>query len=538
MSLVTRRQALRAIGVTGALWAGIGAGQAARHGRGVTQNPDDLRVIPRPDETAPTRATYGITDETTITYDDPAAFGPARLLAHLLRPATGFDLPVDLTSGGGSNDEVSLRLSGGSPVLGPEGYRLQVTDSGVAIRANEPAGLFMGVQTLRQLLPAKIEHDTTQPRPWPVPGVRIRDSPRFAYRGVHLDVARHFFDIKTVKRYIDYLALYKINHFHVHLTDDQGWRLVIESWPRLAEVGGSTEVGGGDGGYYTQDEYAEIVQYARDRAITVVPEIDMPGHTNAALASYAELNCDGQPTDLYTGTDVGFSSLCVDREVTYEFVDDVLREVAALTPGPYIHIGGDEAEQLSDEEYATFMRRAIPIVQQYGKQPIGWYQVLGMDPPESTVAQYWNPSREAPEVASATQAGHEVIMSPGHPAFLDIKYNAGTELGLSWPGSTSVRDAYTWDPGTFIEGVDESSVKGPEAPLWTETIDTLDDIEFMLFPRMPAHAEVGWTAADETEWASFRERLAAHGPRWEILGVDFYRSPDVPWVPRRSRRPP
>jgi len=520
MTSVSRRQALRSIAGTGLLWAGTGASRAQRDGGAPSD--DALTVVPRPAEMAPTRAAYEITDETTIMFDGSGAFHVATALADLLRPATGFELPVDRPTGSGT-DTISLTLDGAPPTLGDEGYRLGVTDSGVTIRAAEPAGLFWGVQTLRQLLPPSVEADSERAGPWTVPGVQIRDAPRFDYRGVHLDVARHFFDVDAVKQYIDYLAAYKINHFHMHLTDDQGWRLMIESWPRLATVGG------GEGGYYTQAEFRDLVRYAADRSITLVPEIDVPGHTNAALASYGELNCDGQPTDLYTGTEVGFSSLCVDREETYEFFDDVIREVAALTPGPYVHIGGDEAEELSEAEYAQFMDRAVAIVQNYGKRPVGWYQVLNADPPESTVAQYWNPSRESSLLEAAADAGHELLMSPGSRAFLDIKYNEGTELGLSWPGFTSVRDAYTWDPGAYVDGVDESAVMGPEAPLWSETLETFDDVEFMLFPRLPAIAELGWSPADETDWSDFSERLAAQGPRWDILDVNFYRSPQVPW---------
>ncbi|WP_228984746.1 family 20 glycosylhydrolase, partial [Streptomyces sp. DH12] len=182
-----------------------------------------------------------------------------------------------------------------------------------------------------------------------------------------LDVSRHFFSVDEVKRYIDRIALYKINKLHLHLSDDQGWRIAVDSWPRLAAYGGSTEVGGGPGGHYTKDDYREIVRYAASRYLEVVPEIDMPGHTNAALASYAELNCDGVAPPLYTGTEVGFSSLCVGKEITYDFVEDVVREIAALTPGRYLHIGGDEAHSTPHEEYVAFMERVQPVVARYGK---------------------------------------------------------------------------------------------------------------------------------------------------------------------------
>ena len=205
--------------------------------------------------------------------------------------------------------------------------------------------------------------------------MRIDDRPRFRWRGAHLDVSRHFFSVAEVKRYIDLISQYKVNVLHLHLSDDQGWRIAIDSWPRLTSVGGSTEVGGGPGGYYTKRDYRELVRYAAARYITVVPEIDTPGHTNAALASYAELNCDGIAPPLYTGIDVGFSSLCVDKEITYEFLDDVIRELAALTPGPYLHMGGDEAHSTEDADYVRFIERVQPIVAAHGKRLMGWEEI-------------------------------------------------------------------------------------------------------------------------------------------------------------------
>ena len=226
-----------------------------------------------------------------------------------------------------------LTTVGSDPALGEEGYELTIAPDGVTITAAGPAGLFYGVQTLRQLLPPQIEQATAQAGPWTLPAGTIRDTPRFEWRGAMLDVARHFFGVADVKRYIDLLAYYKLNRLHLHLSDDQGWRIAINSWPNLAEYGGSTQVGGGAGGYYTQAEYADIVAYAQQRYIMIIPEIDLPGHTNAALASYAELNCNDVAPPLYTGTEVGFSSLCADKAITYTFVDDVMRELAALTPG-------------------------------------------------------------------------------------------------------------------------------------------------------------------------------------------------------------
>lgn len=491
---------------------------------------DDIVPAPVKKRSAPGNA-YDITADTRIYTEAGSreATEVGRYLAGILRPSTGYSLPVREADGSGPPRGIFLLLSGAPAKVGDEGYRMNVTKNAVLIRANAPAGLMAGVQTLRQLLPPSIEADTTQPGPWVVPGGHVMDYPRFEYRAAMLDVARHFFAVGQVKSYIDQLAMYKINYLHLHLTDDQGWRLMIDSWPRLATYGGSTEVGGGEGGYYTQAEYRQIVSYAQERGITIVPEIDMPGHTNAALASYAELNCDGEAPDLYTGIEVGFSSLCIDKEITYEFVEDVVREVAALTPGPYIHIGGDEAHETSPEDYASFMQRAQGIVRDYGKIPRGWHQIVGSEMPDATEVQYWGTTGDAPDVATAAKEGHDIVLSPASHAYLDMKYDEDTELGLTWAGYTPVRDAYSWDPGAYLDGVDESAVLGVEAPLWTETIENSDDIEFMAFPRVAAVAELGWSPAWTQGWDDFRQRLAAQGPRWDVLDVNYYRSPQVPW---------
>lgn len=530
--MLERRNVLRSIAAIGLFSAGTSGveGNIAGNQSSDALASDGIQgVVPAPVTSTSTGSEYAITSDTTIHVESKAAAGVANYLAGILRPSTGNELPVVDAHASGAEDSISLLLTGAPTTVGEEGYRLNVNAHGVTIRANEPPGLFAGVQTLRQLLPPTVEKDTEQPGPWTVPGGHILDYPRFSYRGAHLDIARHFFSVDSVKQYIEYLAQYKMNHLHLHLTDDQGWRIEIESWPKLTKIGGSTEVGGGPGGYYTQSEYRELVEYAQDRFITVIPEIDMPGHTNAALASYAELNCDGEREDLYTGTSVGFSSLCVDKEITYEFIDDVIREVSEITPGPYIHIGGDEAHETSDEEYDEFMDRAVSIVEKHDKRPVGWHQILDADPPESTVAQYWYPGQEAPDVAEAARDGIELIASPASHAYLDMKYTENTELGLDWAGLTTVEDAYSWDPGKFLEDVDESAVKGPETALWSETLETLADIEFMLFPRMPAVAELGWSPESRTAWEGFRQRLAAQGSRWDVQNVNYYESPLVAW---------
>jgi hexosaminidase len=422
--------------------------------------------------------------------------------------------------------DIALTLDPGhSARLGPEGYSVSVTGSGIRIEAAEPAGLFYGVQTFRQLLPPRVEYTAAYARPLPVPFAEIVDRPRFGWRGAMLDVSRHFFGVDDVKRYIDLLAMHKINRLHLHLADDQGWRIEIPDWPRLTEHGGSTEVGGGPGGFYTADDYRELVRYAADRFLTIVPEIDMPGHTNAALASYAELNCDGVAPELYTGTQVGFSALCVDEEVTYEFIDAVIGHLASITPGPWIHVGGDEVEELTEEEYIEFIERVQDIVESHGKRMVGWGEIAAAELEPHTLIQHWVGEGERLAEARAEQ----VILSPSERVYVDIQYHAGTPIGLSWPGLTPVRDSYDWEPSTFVPGLPVSAIAGLEAPLWTETVGTIHDIEYMAFPRIAAVAELAWSPAEATDWDDFRRRLARHGLRWTALGVNFYRSPDIDW---------
>ncbi|HBX70674.1 MAG TPA: hypothetical protein DEH25_15165 [Chloroflexi bacterium] len=341
-----------------------------------------------------------------------------------------------------------------------------------------------------------------------------------------LDVARHFFGVADLKKYIDLLAAYKINVLHLHLTDDQGWRIEIKSWPNLTAHGGQTAINGDPGGFYTQEQYAEIVAYAQSRYITIVPEIDLPGHTNAALASYPELNCDGQAPELYTGSEVGFSSLCIHKELTYQFLEDVLRELAAMTPGPYLHIGGDEAHSTPKDDYINFIERLAPLVAESGKRMMGWEEIVQCHLPANSVMQYWTDVRHA---EMAVEKSVQMIVCPAKRAYLDMKYDDATPLGLSWAGTVSVEQAYTWDPVTEVRGLAESAIVGVEAPLWSETLRTLADVEFMTFPRLPGIAEIGWSAAEGRGWEEYQGRLAAQGPRWEARGVNFYRAPEIPW---------
>ncbi|MCC6316588.1 MAG: beta-N-acetylhexosaminidase [Gemmatimonadaceae bacterium] len=421
---------------------------------------------------------------------------------------------------------VALKLVADRSSMPAEGYELDVGPDHVTLVAVDVRGLFHGVQTIRQLLPPAVEHrDAIGRRLW-MPPVRIVDAPRFSWRGSMLDVSRHFLGPDDVKRHVDLMALYKLNRLHLHLSDDQGWRIEIRSWPNLAQMGGRMEVGGGVGGFYTQEQFADIVAYARSRFIEVIPEIDMPAHVNAALSAYPELSCDGVAPPPYTGIRVGFSALCSDGAATWRFVDDVVREIAALVPSPWFHIGGDEVEKLTHEQYVRFVERAQGIVQAHGKQMIGWGEIATANLAPSTVVQHWR--ADSAHVHAAR--GGKVILSPGPRMYLDMKYDSATVLGLRWAGLIDVRQAYDWEPATFRPGVNETAILGVEAPLWSETLETLADFELMAFPRLAAVAELGWSSPAVRGWEQFRWRLAAHGPRLQALGVNFYRSPQVPWA--------
>jgi hexosaminidase len=498
----------------------VGRGRAAlliaavmlTSGAGARASSPVVTVIPKPVSVALGRGAFVVGPTTTVSIF-PATPENGRIAAGL---ADALAAPV------GSGGAVTLELDAGRPGLGSEGYELAVTPRAVRLVARTPAGLFYGVQTIRQLLPAG--------GPRRIPAVTIRDFPRFVWRGAMLDVARHFFGVRDVKRFIDLISLYKVNRLHLHLSDDQGWRIAMDSWPRLATHGGSTAVGGGKGGYYTQRQYSAIVAYARSRYVEVVPEIDMPGHVHAALSSYPKLACDGKPSPLYTGIEVGFSSLCVAKEATYAFVDDVVGELAAITPGSWFHIGGDEAAATRPGDYVRFVGRVRQIVERHGKRMIGWEEIGRAKLDAATLVQHWNVDPAKTEFSRrAVEQGAKVIMSPAARAYLDMKYDASTKLGLHWAGYTSVRDSYTWDPGRQVPGVGSRDALGVEAPLWTETVRTISEVEYLAFPRLIGIAEIGWSPARGRNWAEYRLRLAAQGPRLAALGVNFYRSPEVPW---------
>jgi hexosaminidase len=497
------------------------------------KTPSDLsksELIPKPVTIVATGGYFSLNANTYIYIKDDSEELKqiGQYLADKLKRATGFGIDLKSTTKTPKSGNICLALTEDNSMLnlGAEGYELKITKKLIQLTANTPAGLFRGIQSIRQLLPAKIEMATVQSGPWEIATGTITDYPSYTYRGVMLDVSRHFFGTGDVEKLMEYLAYYKMNTLHLHLSDDQGWRIEIKSWPELAKHGGSTQVGGGKGGYYTQEQYKELVQYAKDRYITIVPEIDMPGHTNAALASYAELNCSGKATELYTGTEVGFSTFCTSLDVTYKFIDDVIGELAALTPGPYIHIGGDESHSTKREDYIPFINKVQDIVLAHGKKVLGWDDIAIASLKPNVVAQHWANVKNA---NLAVGQGAKILMSPAIKAYLDMQYDSTTKLGLHWAAYIEVDSAYIWDPAKFIPGVGKENILGVEAALWTETITKLDEMEYMVFPRLPGYAEIGWTPSEARNWDEYKIRLGKQSERFKAMGINYYPSGLVPW---------
>lgn len=471
-------------------------------------------LIPKPATLTVSAGEFALSATTRINASNAETLTIGKLLGEYIEQHTNLKLTVVETDDRSGN--IQLKLIADTN-LGEEGYKLSIQSDGIELSASQPAGLFYGAQTLRQIISA---HQSTLK----LPAVSITDSPRFTWRGTMLDVARHFFSVDDVKHYIDLISHYKINRLHLHLTDDQGWRIEIKSWPKLTEIGAQTQVNGGGGGFYTQAEYQEIVAYAASRYVMIVPEIDTPGHTNAALASYAELNVSEEAPHLYEGTEVGFSSLGVHMEVTYRFLDDVVRELAEITPAPYFHIGGDETHATPKEDFKTFIKLMQEIVYAHNKIAIGWAEIGEVELNPQTIAQHW----QGAAYKGAKEQGNKFIISPGNKTYLDMKYAEDTPLGLTWAGLISVKDGYSWEPGSYMDGLEESDILGIEAPLWTETVITMKDIEFMVFPRLPGLAELAWSPKG-LSWDEYKLRLAKHGEHMKKLGINFFKSPDVDW---------
>lgn len=399
--------------------------------------------------------------------------------------------------------------------LGAEGYRLTVGD-GIVLSAATDVGLFYAVQSLRQLLPARAQPEYRLPR------IVVTDAPRYPWRGVSLDVARSFLPLAYLEQQIDRMALFKLNRLHLHLTDDQGWRIEIKRYPKLMEIGGASAVKGGRSGWYTQEELKRLVAYAQARGITIVPEVDMPGHVQAALASYNELACDGEDNLApYSGLKVGFSVLCLDKpEVVYPFVRNVLQEVLAIFPSQQIHIGGDE---IKHPLYADFVARTAAMVEEMGRTAIAWEEGSVAKTRPNVLLQLWN---DGYDIAPAVAKGHPLILSPCSFFYIDHGNYAGQPETYEWCRKQGVPLAriYGFDPTPFKTAV------GIEGALWSELVHTDAAADNRLWPRLAAVAEVAWSPAQRRGYAGFVQRMGALRPHLDALGIRYYPEPDLGWA--------
>ena len=507
----------------------------------------ERQLIPLPVDYETTQDKFTVSEDTKIyakglsdAQTDELYENVGEYLASKLRTSTGYQLPVIKGDNEGTGN-IAVVISDTESSLGEEGYKINTTIDDLTIVANQPAGAFRAVQTVRQLLPAEIEkQELVEGVSWDIPCSTVNDKPEYEYRGSHLDVTRHFFSVEDVKRYIDNMAQYKMNKLHLHLSDDQGWRLELkgkmygESLSKLNTIGAqtSTSINGIKAGQYTQEDYKELVKYAADRYIEIIPEFDMPGHSWAALVSLDFLNSseDGKPhsgnydnTKPYEGIDVGFSTFECRNEKTYEFIDEVFRQVSEISPSKYIHIGGDEAHSTTSQDYAYFMNRVTKIAQKYGKTPIGWQNYDGVvEDKEGTVTEFWSTGN------AKLKEGIKYVVSPADYAYMDMKYDANCPLGLQWAGYNSIEDTYSWDPTNYG---DKENIVGIEACLWSETLANNDHLDYMAYPKILSHAEIGWTPKELRSWDTYKPRLIAHGERLENQGIKFNKDEDIWEVP-------
>jgi hexosaminidase len=514
----------------------------------------EVNVIPKPVKMERGKGEFKLNAETRILFEmgNADAEKPAKYLAEVLRRATGFKLPVfSAPCADDGRNAVYLGKEGADP--GAESYRLKVTPDRVVISAAYGAGLFYGVQTLRQLLPSAVYSTTrVDGQKWVVPAVVIEDAPRFAWRGMELDVCRHFMPKEFIKKFIDTIAVQKMNHLHLHLTDDQGWRIEIKKYPKLTEVGawraetvvghtgnkaGDTYDGKRHGGFYTQDDLRELVAYAADRHITILPEIEMPGHAQAAIAAYPELGNVKEPLPVFTTFGVNKNIFNVE-ESTILFLQDVLAEVVDIFPGTYIHIGGDEAVKdqwktseavqkrmkelgIADEDkmQAYFIARMNDFLKSKGRKLIGWDEILDGGLGKDATVMAW---RSVDKGVQAAKLGNDVVMAPTAFTYLDYYQGKPKDEPLAIGGNLPLSKVYSFDPlPVKLEAAELSHIMGTQGQLWSEYIPTPEHMEYMAFPRACALAEVAWTPQEQRDFKDFSERLKAHVERLKQLGVNF-----------------
>jgi len=519
-------------------------------------NADDPAVIPLPQKMERHDGAFKLTADTRI-HVDSASRATGKFLTERLRPATGYPLKTSTKFFGGAAipGGILLTTKNADTNLGPEGYELTVAPDSIVIRAPTQAGLFYGVQTLFQLLPPEIfSTNLVTNADWQIPCVKIEDWPRFKWRGFMLDVSRHFFSKSEVETFLDAMALHKMNVFHWHLTGDHGWRIEIKKYPRLTQVGAwragggfgfdpkSTTAYGPDGrygGFYTQDDIRDVVKYAAARHITIVPEIEMPGHATAALSAYPELSCTNGPFEPSMTAGIFYGIYDPAKEQTFVFLADVLTEVAQLFPGKYIHIGGDEVpketwknsadcqalmkrEGLKNEEelQSWFIRRIEKIVNAHGHSMIGWSEILQGGLAKNAAVMDWIGGAK-----EAAEAGHDVVMTPTAYCYFDF-YQSSNHVtepkAAAWGGPLTLNKMYAFEPmPTNVPPQLQSHILGAQGNLWTEQIPNLQHAEYMTFPRACALAEVTWSAKASRDWDDFMRRLQIQAQRLDELNINY-----------------
>lgn len=501
-------------------------------------------IIPRPLLLEPQTGTFGVTNEFFISIDNSSeeVKDIAEMFAEKLELSRGNEIEIRNSSGITENSSLELLLTPLDETLGKEGYKLAINESDIQISAKNPVGLFYGVQTLMQLFPPsiEIENGLKFEENLALPCVIIQDEPRFPYRGIMLDVGRHFFSVHFIKKYLDLLSFYKYNTFHWHLTDDQGWRIEIKNYSLLTEVGAyrTDNHGGIYGGFYTQEEIREIVDYATERYITIIPEIEMPGHSVAALAAYPNFSCTGGPFVVSTAWGVHEDVYCAGNEEVFNFLETVLLEVMDLFPSQYIHIGGDECpktrwetcpkcqariinEGLQDEHelQSYFISRINNFVQSHNRSIIGWNEIIEGGLSENATVMAWNSWDAA---IDAARLNHHVIMTPTDYCYFDYYQGNPALEPKAIGGYLPLKKVYDFEPiPTRLDSEEAQYIIGAQGNVWTEYIATPEYAEYMSVPRMCALAEVVWTEKSLKNWNHFQIRLLEHFKFLDEMDVNY-----------------
>lgn len=519
--------------------------------------PESRNLVPQPAEIASTGAgSFNLLPSSQIVASG-AAVAPANYFAEKARLSTGFALPVVDGTAGANDIEVAVKAE--SSAAKAESYTLQADASGAKVLANTAAGALNGVQTLRQLFPQWIESKSVVRTPWTVAGVVISDYPRYEYRGIQIDVARSFYTVDEMKEHIDNAAQFKLNRLHIHLTDDQGWRIAIDQpannpsnikYTDLTDISGKTAMTYNDAGvlqgtelghtgYYTKADYQEIIRYAGVNGMVVVPEIDMPGHTTAALHAIPQLNSTGsapkpkpgETTAPHQGSgNVGGSTFDADNPATYEFTKEVLTQLAAMTPGPYLHIGGDESHVTPHDKYSKMLGQFNTQVKDTGKTAIGWNEASG-DMPAGSVVQYW--AGDVKNVANNILANNsKAILSPASKTYIPQRQDSSQTVGGTWAcgGSCTLQSHYDWNPENFLPGVTDERILGVETVQWGEWIRGMDQTETMQYPRTLATAEVAWSPQAKKNYSDFSKRVGALGGRMAIQNISHFPTAGLKWT--------